>query len=277
MRSPFPGMDPFIEACGLWGDFHDKLIGEIERTIAVVLPERYVVRIAERSYVELAESDPSEDRPFEPDVQIRTVGSPHLGAEGTAATTVVAEPATGTLVMHAARRVYEREIYLDIRDSDQGGRLVTSIEVLSPGNKRRGSKGWRQYLQKRRLFITGRANLVELDLLRRGHRLPMVEPWPENPYFLLVLHRRNAPRFLVTPAHYREPLPLISIPLLANDPDLPLALQPLIDAIYQRSRYSSSIQYSKKLRPALNADDLDWLAKQLQTSSGASPPNAPSS
>jgi len=23
-------MDPFIEACGLWGDFHDDLIGEIQ-------------------------------------------------------------------------------------------------------------------------------------------------------------------------------------------------------------------------------------------------------
>ncbi len=40
MKSPFPGMDPFIEECGLWADFHTKLIGEIERTLAVTLPER---------------------------------------------------------------------------------------------------------------------------------------------------------------------------------------------------------------------------------------------
>ena len=26
MKSPFPGMDPYIEACGLWGDFHSHLI-----------------------------------------------------------------------------------------------------------------------------------------------------------------------------------------------------------------------------------------------------------
>ena len=30
MRSPFPGMDPYIEACGLWGDFHQDLIGAIK-------------------------------------------------------------------------------------------------------------------------------------------------------------------------------------------------------------------------------------------------------
>src|SRR5437764_455214 len=54
MASPFPGMDPYIEACGLWEDFHAKLIGEIERTLAPILPSRYVVRAGERSYVVLA-------------------------------------------------------------------------------------------------------------------------------------------------------------------------------------------------------------------------------
>lgn len=38
MPSPFPGMDPYIEACGLWGDFHDRLIGELERALAAALP-----------------------------------------------------------------------------------------------------------------------------------------------------------------------------------------------------------------------------------------------
>ena len=52
MSSPFPGMDPFIEACGLWGDFHDKLVGEIERELSRRLPARYVARIRERTYVE---------------------------------------------------------------------------------------------------------------------------------------------------------------------------------------------------------------------------------
>ncbi len=39
MPSPFPGMDPFIEACGLWEDFHPKLIAEIERALAAVVPQ----------------------------------------------------------------------------------------------------------------------------------------------------------------------------------------------------------------------------------------------
>ena len=44
MRSPFPGMDPYIESFGLWEDFHTKLIGEMERNLSSLVPERYVVR-----------------------------------------------------------------------------------------------------------------------------------------------------------------------------------------------------------------------------------------
>ena len=55
MQSPFPGMDPYIEACGLWEDFHHDLITEIKGAISSVLPDRYVVRAGERSYTEYRE------------------------------------------------------------------------------------------------------------------------------------------------------------------------------------------------------------------------------
>ena len=55
MRSPFVGMDPYIEACGLWPDFHDDLIGEIRRALAATAPDRYLIRTGERSYVVLVE------------------------------------------------------------------------------------------------------------------------------------------------------------------------------------------------------------------------------
>jgi hypothetical protein len=54
MKSPFPGMDPFIEGCGLWGDFHDALIQDIKNALAQRVPERYLVRTGERGYVVLA-------------------------------------------------------------------------------------------------------------------------------------------------------------------------------------------------------------------------------
>jgi hypothetical protein len=50
MKSPFPGMDPYIEACGLWGDFHSHLIEKISEKLVDAAPENYLVRTGERSY-----------------------------------------------------------------------------------------------------------------------------------------------------------------------------------------------------------------------------------
>ena len=57
MRSPFPGMDPYIEACGLWEDFHQALIAHIKDALAQSVPDHYVIRFGERSYVALVTSE----------------------------------------------------------------------------------------------------------------------------------------------------------------------------------------------------------------------------
>src|SRR5262249_60213888 len=128
-----------------------------------------------------------------------------------------------------------RENFIEIYEGDPDVRLVTCIEVLSPSNKRRGTEGWEQYLRKRNALLLGQANLVEIDLLRTGQRMPMVEPWPKSPYYLLVGRQSRAPYCRVWPVHFREPLPEIPVPLARPDPDLTLALQPLIEAVYDRS------------------------------------------
>src|SRR5260370_31394817 len=70
MRSPFPGMDPYIEDCGLWGDFHFSLIGAIKDALAGAAPPRYLVRAQERSYLVLVESEGKVSHPFLPDVSV---------------------------------------------------------------------------------------------------------------------------------------------------------------------------------------------------------------
>ena len=133
MRSPFPGMDPYIEACGLWGDFHHDLISEIKNALAQAAPERYLVRAGERSYVVLVE-------------------------EG------------------------HREAFVEIYEATPEQRLVTSIEILSPSNKRPRTPGYDLYLRKRQSLLLGDANLVEIDLLRGGSRMPMLDLWPDSPF-----------------------------------------------------------------------------------------------
>ena len=70
LKSPFPGMDPYIEACGLWEDFHNHLIEKIGETLADAAPDRYLVRTGERSYIVLLESEGMKTYSFRPDVSV---------------------------------------------------------------------------------------------------------------------------------------------------------------------------------------------------------------
>jgi Protein of unknown function (DUF4058) len=217
MASPFPGMDPYIEFSHLWEDFHTHLIDEIYRALSDALPDRYIVRAGERSYVSLAVPDAEYREPF-----------------------------------------------LEIRQGDPEHKLVTGIEVLSPSNKRPNTKGWRLYHRKRSAFLSGYANLVEIDLLRGGRRMPMASAWPDSPYYLLVCRKKRASRCAVWPAYSSEPLPSIPIPLAPPDADISLALQPFVEAIYARSRYERDINYRRALDPPLSAAETAWLEARLR-------------
>ena len=273
MKSPFPGMDPFIEDRGLWADFHTKLIGEIERELAARLPERYFVQTGERSYIVLAGTDEKETKPMYPDVGIE---KPTRGkrSAATRAAVAVAEPVldTGGITMRAFIEEHFRENFIEIYEADPETRLVTCIEVLSPSNKRKGKKGWKLYLRKRNALLLGKANLVEIDLVRSGWRMPMVEPWPKSPYYLLVGREDHVPSCRVWPASFQEPLPVIPVPLASPDPDLPLALQPMIEAVYERSRYGRRLDYTKPLTPPLSPEENAWLAERLRPAEAQTKP-----
>jgi hypothetical protein len=275
MQSPFPGMDPYIEQHGLWPDFHDDLIAEIKRFLASVVPERYVVRTGERSYVVLAESEGKDEHAFVPDLGVTSTG--RRGRRSSAA--APASPAEtsahdGPVQMLALIEERYRENFIEIYEAQGEQRLVTTLEVLSPANKRRGTEGWDLYLRKRQALLLGAANLVEIDLLRQGQRMPMVTPWPAGPYYLLGCCKRRAPYCSVWPATFQERLPTVLLPLEDPDPDISLDLQPMVEAIYARSRYDTSIDYTKPLTPPLLPVEAAWVAERLQPSSPTRPGTA---
>ncbi len=263
MRSPFPGMDPYIEAFGLWEDFHSKWIGEMERSLSSQVPDRYAVRTGERAYVAIGAGPDGDPHELLPDVALTASRLPD-GAGSTFALTSASEvdPEAAPVLMEAVVEAEYRELFLEIHQVEPKRRLVTAIEVLSPSNKRPGTKGWRLYHRKRQDCLGGSVNFVELDLLRRGRRMPMASRWPESPYYLLVSRRRQT-RCTVWPAQFRRPLPGLCVPLAAPDPDITLALQPLVDAVYARSRYDRDIDYRQPLRPPLSPSDTSWLEEQL--------------
>src|SRR5438874_12955725 len=111
---------------------------------------------------------------------------------------------------------------LAIRDMEKR-RLITVIEFLSPTNKK--GEGRRQYLAKRNLILASSVNLVEIDLLRQGNRLPTKGTLPTGDYFLFVSSAKKRPTIDVWPILLEQPLPTIPIPLKKKDPLVSLDLQ----------------------------------------------------
>jgi hypothetical protein len=270
MKSPFPGMDPYIEATDEWPDFHDNLIGDINRVLAPQLPSGFYSRLAKRSYIALAEEEGKTEHIFQPDIEV-------LSSRQGTSSTAVAEQAVAaaddeSIEMRATIEDSFEETFIDIFEQNPERRLITSIEVLSPSNKRPGSESRGLYLRKRQALMMGEANLVEIDLLRGGARLPMLDAWPKSPYILLVSRKEQTlddrkhltPRCRVWKTYFDRPIPVIPVPLTKPHADLQLDLQPLVEEIYTRARYGEVIDYSKPLVPPLSREQSSWLKKRLR-------------
>src|SRR5271170_1768404 len=52
VKSPFPGMDPYLEHPVLWEGFHARLINAIAEHLQPKLDPRYVASIEERVFIE---------------------------------------------------------------------------------------------------------------------------------------------------------------------------------------------------------------------------------
>jgi hypothetical protein len=260
-------MDPYFEACGLWEGFHNHLIEAIYRAIATVVPRGYTADTAVRSYVVLMEAEGKEEKLAKPDVAItQTADAKSRKKKGGVAVAVLDEAADSVPMQAFIAEKFEEsfvEIYAELEERV----LVTCIEVLSPSNKRKGTEGYNEYLGKRQAMLLGRANFIEIDLLRGGTRMPMLTPWPDSPYTLLVSRATRAPRCRAWRGHFRHRLPVIPVPLLDPDPDLTLDLQPLIDGIYSLGRYDERIDYTRPLSPRLAKADASWVHDLLKNRS----------
>jgi hypothetical protein len=117
----------------------------------------------------------------------------------------VARIATRRYIEHLPDPQERRETYLVIREVPSM-EIVTVIETLSPANKRASSDGREQYLAKREEILQSRTNLVELDLLRGGKRLPVIgmPPATTSPSSVAAT-AAPAPTFSTGPSANRSP------------------------------------------------------------------------
>ncbi len=252
MKSPFPGMDPYLEQH--WLDVHHRLTTYACDQLQRKLPPDLRARLEERVFLESDEG--AHYRSIHPDVRI--VEHPQLSpldtsAEGDVGT---AEP----IVLEIGDEPISQGS-IEIADVASGNRVVTVIEFVSPTNKRSG-EGRKLYLQKQREVIAAKASLVEIDLTRAGkrHQKGRMACIPRRywaTYMVCITRGWKKDRAELYPLPLAAPLPAIRIPLRKSDTDVRLDLQPLIDQCYENGAYDT-IDYRRPLVPPLDAAELAW-------------------
>jgi hypothetical protein len=252
VRSPFPGMDPYLERH--WLDVHTGLIGEARKHLNRVLPEGLIARAEERVAVEANEEYV---RHRGPDVRVFAPGS--------------AEPDAGleVAVIDAPFELVDSDPVTErfIRIIDEGGHLITVIEFLSPGNKR--APGLEEYRSKRGELLSAGTHVVEVDLIRAGDWLALMspercDPAAESPYRAIVRTGQRARGYLF-PMTFRQPLPDVPVPLRPTDTPAALPLQKMVDTVYEDGRYGQTIDYGKPPTPPLDRADREWAEQWLRS------------
>ncbi|MDA0836950.1 MAG: DUF4058 family protein [Planctomycetota bacterium] len=257
MKSPFPGMDPYLER--YWRDVHQGLITYSRDALQPNLPADLRARIEERVFVETD----SEKHDYYPDVY-NVEQEQTLSAPDSSGTVAVATPPK--IIRITSEPV--SEAYIEILDAASGNKVVTVIEFLSPSNKIAG-EGRDAYLRKQREVRAGGANLVEIDLVRKGEWTFSLErgymPLEDRSASYMVVARRGSKRFEAEtyPIWLKDRLPNIRIPLRQEDEDVILDLQMLLEKCYQNGRYD--LDYSEDLDNGLPEEEQEWLIEFLRS------------
>ncbi|MBW3543635.1 MAG: DUF4058 family protein [Planctomycetes bacterium] len=183
-----------------------------------------------------------------------------------------------TLLPNYYAETTERLIYADFDDltiasepaphfsvgihGTQTGRLICAIELLSAMSKQ--GRPHREYLRQRERILRSTAHLLEIDLVRKGKRLPMVEELPRADYYVFLSRAERRPRTEVWPIRLRDPLPTVPVPLLPGDEDVELDLQAAFTNVYDLLGYRFSTNYSGPPAVPLDEADREWAEERLR-------------
>jgi Protein of unknown function (DUF4058) len=258
--SPFPGMDPWLESASLWPDFHQQLAVSLRHVLWPLLPERYFVKVLHRRVTDLV--TPEELGVVLPDAKVLERPRAPRQTRPRAGTATVTTPVDVQLALSLPGRQH----YLQIVEKEDE-RVVTAIEILSPSNKRAGTRDRARYLRKRDAYLASTIHFLEIDLIRGGERWPAGrEPRAE---YRVVLSRAGArPAAQVWPVGLRDHLPVVPIPLSGTDPDVALDLQSVFDHAYDDAGYRRFVPHEQAPpEPTLSKKDLRWARGRIASRS----------
>lgn len=253
-------MDPYLEG-ELWQEFHETLAGAIRAQIMPLLTPKYVALLAKRYVLDrpaVGIFDLPSVRTFLPDV--------HVVLPRDQAPVAVATPETPPEVTAPSIEVpsymESPQLGIEIRDVAQR-RLIAVVEILSPANKY--GEGAREYLDRRSELLRTEVHLLEIDLLRQGTRIPLVGAVPAAAYYVYLSRWQRRPYTQVWAVDLRIPLPVVPVPLLPSDPDVPLNLQAAVDACFALVGYERLIDYTQPPPlPELSGSDAAWVDERLR-------------
>ena len=250
MKSPFPGMDPYLEHPALWPDVHNSLIAALRDVLAEAVAPRYYVALEQRAYL------------LTPD-DIVLVGRPDISVVGERLRrdAAVAPRQNGVLEVELPMADELREDYLEVREV-KTGRVVTVLELLSPTNKV-NLDGREQYLRKRGQILLSRTSLVEIDLLRLGEPMPLAGTPIHSDYRILVSREWRRPRAELYAFGVRDAVPSFALPLLRGDSEPSVDLNGVLHELYSRARFDLRLDYTEPAVPPLLPEDDQWAAELI--------------
>jgi len=261
MPSPFPGMDPYLEDPYFWQGFHTSLMTAMRATLTPQLPSGFYAELEQHIWFR-EEDSPDPAKRARPDLFIKEgPPDPARTTRRVVGSVATAEPTARLVFPNLVREVAHHAIR--IRDA-RSRRVVTAIELLSPSNKEFGDE-WDRYQLKRSELVANDTSLVEIDLLRSGHRLPL-GTLPDGDYYVYVTDASWYSEVAVWSFTVRDPIPRVPVPLPHPHRPLTLDIRPCLERVYEEANYGPQIDYTVPPVPQLRRVDAEWAAELLKKS-----------
>jgi hypothetical protein len=231
MPNPFPGMNPYLEQPDFWSDFHNQLVAALARALVPRLLPKY--RVVTDKWVYTV-TDTMTLALGRPDVSIQ-----QRKLDESSVATVVQRPVQPVPV-RVPMPLEIQQAYLEVKDAATQ-EVVTVVEVLSPANKT--GEGRSQYQAKRERILGGLTNLVEIDLLRAGPPFLLEIDAIQSHYRILVSRSQSRPMADLYPFNLTDPIPPFPLPLRAEDGEVLVDTQALLEVLYEQLGYDYFIDY----------------------------------
>lgn len=237
MPNPFPGINPYLEQPEYWSDFHNQFITALARKLIPQLLPKYRV-VTDKWFYKVTDS--TKIVIGRPDV---TVQKSRDILTQTSTTVTASKPSVQQIKVAVPLREEIQQSYIEVKDVATQ-EVVTAIEVLSPANRK--GEGRQKYEAKRQQILESKTHFIEIDLLRDGEPLPVLETNHQSHYRLLVTRSNTRPIADLYLFNLGDRIPSFQLPLLSEDTEPIVELQVLLNELYDQLGYDYFINYQNK-------------------------------